>query len=413
MRIFSILAALAVSTALYLFIFERPKLTEMTGGTDTEATVDTAESASLGAAPEDSAALVKVVVQRSEARQIDSAVVLRGQTNAARRVDVRAETSATVITEPLRKGAEVAAGDVLCQLDPGTRGASVAQAQAQLAEATAFVPEAEARVAQAQAQLDEARIIENASSKLSEGGFASTTRVANSEAAVATALAGVEAARAGVQSAQSGIQSARAAVAAAEREIELLTIRAPFGGLLESDTAELGELLQPGALCATIIQLDPIKLVGFVPETEVARVAVGAPASAKLATGQDDVSGRVTFLSRTADETTRTFLVEIEVPNTDKRISDGQTAEILIASDGANAHLLPQSALTLNDEGTLGVRTIDASNTVEFHAVSLMRDTPQGVWVTGLGAIADVIVLGQEYVIAGVKVAPTFRELVQ
>ena len=413
MRIFSILAALAVSTVLYLFIFERPTLIEMTGGADTEATVDTAENTIVDPIPEDSAALVKVVVQRSEARQIDSAVVLRGQTNAARRVDVRAETSATVITEPLRKGAEVAAGDVLCQLDPGTPGASPAQAQAQPAEARAFVPEAEARVTQAQAQLDEARIIQNASSKLSEGGFASTTRVANSEAAVATALAGVEAARAGLQTAQSGIQSAQAAVAAAEREIELLTIRAPFGGLLESDTAELGELLQPGAHCATIIQLDPIKLVGFVPETEVARVTVGATASAKLATGQDDVTGRVTFLSRTADETTRTFLVEIEVSNTDKRISDGQTAEILIASDGASAHLLPQSALTLNDEGTLGVRTIDASNTVEFHAVSLMRDTPQGVWVTGLGAVADVIVLGQEYVIAGVKVAPTFRELGQ
>jgi multidrug efflux system membrane fusion protein len=268
-------------------------------------------------------------------------------------------------------------------------------------------------VAQAQAQLEEARINQNASARLSEGGFASTVRVAGSEAAVATALASVESARAGLQSAQAGIQSAQASVAAAELEIEHLTIKAPFAGLLQSDTAELGELLQPGALCATVIQLDPIKLVGFVPETEVARVTVGAMATARLATGQEDVTGRVTFLSRTADETTRTFLVEIDVPNPDKRISDGQTAEIMIASDGAKAHLLPQSALTLNDDGVLGVRTIDDANAVEFHPVTLMRDTAQGVWLTGLDDVANVIVLGQEYVIAGVTVDPTFRELGQ
>ena len=44
---------------------------------------------------------------------------------------------------------------------------------------------------------------------------------------------------------------------------------APFAGLLETDTAELGALLQTGSPCATIIQLDPIKFVGFVPEAEL------------------------------------------------------------------------------------------------------------------------------------------------
>jgi multidrug efflux system membrane fusion protein len=416
MRFFSILAALVVSAALYLVIFDRPTLLSWIGAEPVETAQsqdgETLASAQIAAAP-DTAGLVKVVVQRSEAKNIDTAVILRGQTNAARQVEVRAETSAPVLSEPLRKGAEVSAGQTLCELDPGTRGASLLQAQAQLDEARARVPEAEARVAQAQAQLEEARINQNASARLSEGGFASTVRVAGSEAAVATALASVESARAGLQSAQAGIQSAQAAVAAAELEIKHLTITAPFAGLLQSDTAELGELLQPGALCATVIQLDPIKLVGFVPETEVARVTVGAMATARLATGQQDVTGRVTFLSRTADETTRTFLVEIDVPNPDKRISDGQTAEIMIASDGAKAHLLPQSALTLNDDGVLGVRTIDDANTVEFHAVTLMRDTAQGVWLTGLDDVANVIVLGQEYVIAGVTVDPTFRELGQ
>jgi multidrug efflux system membrane fusion protein len=416
MRFFSLIAALAVSAVLYMVVFERPALMSAIGREDTvppsAASNQPADTAPEAPAAQDTA-LVKVVVQKSQATDIDTAVVLRGQTNAARQVEVRAETSATVISEPLRKGTRVRAGEALCRLDPGTRGAALAQATAQLDEARARVPESKARVTQAQAQLDEARINQNASTKLSAGGFASTTRVANAEAAVATALAGVETARAGLQEAQSGIQSAQAAVASAEKEIERLTIKAPFAGLLESDTAELGELLQPGAICATIIQLDPIKLVAFVPETEITHISVGAKAGARLATGQGDVNGVVTFLSRSADEMTRTFRVEIEVPNPDQAISDGQTAEIMISSDGAKAHLLPQSALTLNDEGALGVRTIDENAIVEFHAVKLMRDTPKGVWLTGLPDIANVIVLGQEYVIAGVKVSPVYRDLGQ
>jgi multidrug efflux system membrane fusion protein len=402
MRVFSLLAAIAVSAFLYLLIFERPWLFGTSEGPG-----PTAEQSEATA---DLANLVKVVVKKSQAQAIDSAVVLRGQTNAARQVHVKAETSAIVVSSPLRKGATVEEGQALCVLDEGTRGAQLDQAKAAFAEAQARVPEAQARLTQALALLEEAKINQNAAAKLSKDGFASTTRVANSDAAVAAAEAGVQSARAGLQATQSGIQAAQASVASASKEIERLTIRAPFAGLLESDSAELGTLLQPGALCATVIQLDPIKLVAFVPETEVNRVEVGALAGAKLAAGGDQVQGQVTFLSRSADETTRTFRVEIDVPNADGRIRDGQTAEILIASMGAQAHLIPQSALTLDDHGSLGLRTVDEGGTVAFFPVEIMRDTAKGVWVTGLPDQADIIVLGQEYVTAGVQVAPTYEE---
>jgi multidrug efflux system membrane fusion protein len=227
---------------------------------------------------------------------------------------------------------------------------------------------------------------------------------------VASAEAGVSTAQSGLSAARSGIEAAQAAVAVAQTELERLVIRAPFAGLLESDTAELGSLLQPGALCGTIIQLDPIKLVGYVPETDVMHIQVGAMAGARLAAGGAQVQGRVTFLSRSADPQTRTFLTEIEVPNPDLLIRDGQTAEILIASDGAQAHLVPQSALTLNDEGTLGLRLVNDADTVEFHEVQIVRDTTEGIWVTGLPAQVKVIVVGQEYVVEGVQVDATLRE---
>lgn len=360
MRVFPVVTALMVTLALYLFTFQRPALLAFAGASGGEAK---AEERITGALAE---GVVSVVAIRSSAQAVESGVLLRGRTEAARQVDVRAETSGLVISEPLRKGASVEAGQVLCRLDPGTR---------------------EAQLAEARARLTEAQVNEEAATKLASKGFASETQAISRRA---------------------GLEAAQAGVRLAEKEIERLTIKAPFAGLLESDTAELGSLLQPGAACARIIQLDPIKLVGFAPETETARVRLDALAGGRLASGQD-VLGRVTFVSRSADPTTRTFRIEVEVANPDLAIADGGTAEIFIAFEGETAHLIPQSALTLNDEGTLGVRTVDG-DTARFVPVTILRDTARGVWLSGLPDAADVIVVGQEFVIDGRKVAPTYRE---
>jgi len=410
MRIVPIITAVLVSAALYVFVFERDRLSSLTQGDTTPASVSsdtqTDEPTQADASDPDSG-VVKVVVQKSQARMIDSAVILRGETQAARSVTVRAETSGQIINDPLRKGHVVTAGDILCQIDPGVRSSALADARARLASAQARIPETAARVAEANARLDEARINFNAANKLSETGFASETRVASAQAGVRSAEAAVATATSGLEATKSAIQSAEAAVESAQKELDRVTITAPFGGLLETDTAELGSLMQPGAACATIVQLDPIKVVGFVPETALSRVTIGAPARAKL-TGGRMVQGLVTFISRSADPVTRTFRIEIDVANTDQSISDGQTAEIVIAAEGDNAHLLPQSSLTLNDAGTLGVRIVVA-NTARFVPVTLVRDTIDGVWITGLPAQADVIVIGQEYVRHGVRVAPTYQ----
>ncbi len=408
MRLISFINALLVIVALYFLVFERDALFAFAGKTETATESADDEAADVTVVNADTA--MGVVALRSTAREIDSAVVLRGQTKANRQVEVLAETTSTVISEPKRKGAFVEAGDLLCELDPGTRPANLAEAMARKSEAESRMPEAEAKLDEAHARVAEAEILLTAARKLSETGFGSETRRISSEATMSAAEAGVKSAEAGLETTQAGIEAAAAAVGAAEREIDRLTIEAPFRGLLESDTAELGSLMQPGSLCATVIQLNPIKLVGFVPETEVNRVIVGSGASAQLATGLQ-VQGRVTFLSRSADETTRTFEVEITVPNDELLIRDGQTATIQIAAEGAKAHLLPQSALTLNNEGQLGVRTVGAGNVVDFMPVRLLRDSADGVWIGGLPETVDIIVIGQEFVTKGVVVAPTYHEV--
>jgi len=450
MKITPILTAILVTAGLYLFVFEREAVIAFAQGVETTDADPAPDVVDASDAADDAPSALRVVAMTSEAQTVDSSVILRGRTEATRSVEVRAETSGLVTSDPLRRGSFVEEGDLLCELDPGTRQSALNEAEARLTEALARLPEAQSRVPaaeaalleararvgegdarlmEAQSRLQEAEINRNAAQSLSAGGFASDTRVANADAAyqsalagvtsaqaalqgiesqIITAEAGVEGAIAAVESARAQILSAQAAVASAEREIATLRIHAPFDGLLETDTAELGSLLQPGGLCAEIIQLDPIKLVGFLPEAQLDKIAVGARAGARLASGRE-VTGEVIFLSRSSDETTRTFRLEIEVANADLSIRDGQTADILVEAEGQDAHLLPQSALTLDDEGHIGVRTVDADHMAGFVPVTIIRDTVDGVWVSGLDPVVDIIVVGQEYVVDGVKVEPTFR----
>ncbi|MEO1677458.1 MAG: efflux RND transporter periplasmic adaptor subunit [Pseudomonadota bacterium] len=442
MRLVSILMAIVVAAALYMVVLQREALLNFAGRAPAEAAepeaganatvageIDTSETDVSNAAAEAPLAdadgsdgqtsaeaaerRIAVVALESIASEIDTAVVLRGRTEAHRQVEVRAETSGLVVGDPLRKGARIEAGDILCQIDPGTRDTARAEAEARLREARASLPESAARLAEAESRLAEAEINDRAARSLSQSGFAAETRVAATAASVSSARAQVEAARTGLESAQSSVESAAAALAATDKDIERLTIRAPFAGILDTDTAELGSLMQTGQVCATVLQLDPIMLVGFVPEASVDRVTIDAPATARLISGAQ-ITGQVTYVARSADPQTRTFQTEVRVSNPDLAIRDGQTAEIAIASAGASAHMLPAAALTLNDAGTLGVRIAVEDETggdvVAFTPVQILRDTPTGVYATGLPDHARVIVVGQEYVTDGVAIDVTLRQ---
>ena len=366
-----IIIAVLVTASLYVLVMERDFLRRLTSG-GTETAQQTAAPAislpqQLERAPADENRKVPVLVRESQAQSINNAVLLRGRTEAARSVEVRAETSGKVVSEPLRRGSYVNAGDVLCELDPGARAAQLAEAEARLLDAQLGARNAE---------------------QLSQEGFAAETRAT--------------AARAALQSAESGVEMAK-------REIDRLKILAPFAGLLENDAAELGSLLQPGASCAKITQLDPIRLVGFVAETDVDRVELGAMGGGRTASGQDMV-GPVTFVARSADPATRTFRVELTVPNTDLSIRDGQTADIMISTEGVSAHLLPGSAMTLDDSGQIGVRVADNDDRTRFMPIKVLNDTAEGLWVAGLPDTVRLIVRGQEYVTEGVALEVTLQE---
>ncbi len=362
MRIFPILTAVAVTIALYFVVMQRDMVRAWLGdGTDAATTQAPAQTDTA-----DTGNTISVVVRHSVAQEVKNGIVLRGRTEAARRIDVRAETSGRVISAPLAKGTGVATGQVLCRLDPGARPAQLA--------------EAEARLANAQVSADNA-------AELAKGGF-------GPQNAVVAANAGLEAARAGVERIR--------------RDIANLEITAPFAGSLETDTAEIGSLMQPGGLCAKIIALDEIRLVGFATEQDINRLTIGARAGARLVSGRQ-VTGKVTFLARASDPVTRTFRVEVTVANPDLSIRDGETAEIVVQLASETAHLLPNNVLVLNDSGALGVR-IAVDGVARFVPVTILRDTENGLWIKGLPDTADVIVVGQAFVVDGSPIVATPQE---
>ena len=186
-------------------------------------------------------------------------------------------------------------------------------------------------------------------------------------------------------------------------------IVAPFSGYLETLRVEEGDFLNTGAVCAALIDPDPMLVVADIAEKDISQVQLGSEATAKLISGRY-ISGEVTFIASSADKNTRTFRVEISVDNKDRSIRDGVSAEIFIKGTEEPAHKISPAILSLNDQGKLGVRTVTDNNRVEFKEINILEDTSSGMWVSGLSEEARIITLGQEYVFQGqtVNVKETF-----
>ncbi len=308
-------------------------------------------------------------------------VPLRGRTRAKASVSAVAETSGIVDTIHVSKGQVVSVGDKLCTLDQGTRVAAVSQAEAGLAQANAGL---------VQAQLDF-----DTNEALRAKGLAAPNTGRGVEV-------GLSAAKAGLSGAQSGLDNAKA-------ELERTVVVAKVNGVVQDPMATAGAMLAMGMPCATIVQLDPMVFIGQVPEARIGLARLGLVASIKTVSGET-VEGEVSYISATADPSTRSFPVEIEFANVNGAVRDGITAQATVSMGTAPAHLLPQSVLTLNSEGVLGIRAVEDSK-AKFYPIQIASDTRNGVWVLGLPLKVDVITLGQEYVSDGQEVAATNVEV--
>jgi multidrug efflux system membrane fusion protein len=160
-----------------------------------------------------------------------------------------------------------------------------------------------------------------------------------------------------------------------------------------------------GTEIAQLVSLDPLLAVVEVAERKLGDIKVGEPAEVRLVTGQT-AKGKIRFVSKTASDKTRTYRVEVEMPNPDSVIPDGITAEVAIPMKTTPATRVPRSALTFASTGDLGVRTVGDGNKVKFLKVSVVEDEQEFMWVSGIPDGARVIVQGQDFVGDGQHVEP-------
>ena len=184
-------------------------------------------------------------------------------------------------------------------------------------------------------------------------------------------------------------------------ELNRTEVKAPFAGFIEQ-IVKPGNFLERGQVCATIIQLNPIIFSAEVPEFNINKVETGQNVTIKLITGEI-IEGKLTFVSKSASPSTRTFKVESQIQNKEGMIRDGITAEMIIKTNQVNAHKISPSILLLNDNGKIGVRSVE-NNKVIFHNVTILEDSESGLWISGIPNNIELIVQGQGFVEDGQEV---------
>jgi multidrug efflux system membrane fusion protein len=143
--------------------------------------------------------------------------------------------------------------------------------------------------------------------------------------------------------------------------------------------------------------------VGDAPETLGGRFKVGELGAAVLADGTT-VEGRVRYVAGEADTGTRTFRVELEVPNPSGRFQAGMSARLVVREPPVQAHRISAAALVLDDVGKVGVKAVDAGDTVRFHEARIVKAEAEALWLAGLPENLRIITSGQGFVQAGQKV---------
>ncbi|MEZ8144378.1 efflux transporter periplasmic adaptor subunit [Enterovibrio norvegicus FF-454] len=301
-----------------------------------------------------SAPLTKVSVETFYAEPITRSISLYGRTAPDRDATISAEADGRVIKVDVRKGAAVKQGDLLVFIDKGDRAAQLARSKALLS------------VRQKEF---------NAAKSLKKKGL---------QGEVAYSLA------------EANLVEANANVENIELALSHTEVRAPFDGIVDDVMVEVGDYLGVGDPMATLIDLDPLIVTADVSEQHISQIDSSLPASIKLVNGEMK-EGHLRYQSSIASPTTNTFAIELEISNPRQLLPAGISAEVDLALDLQQAVKLSASALALDEQGNLGVKTL-VDDKVAFVAARVVKAEQNGVWLSGLGDQVDVITKGQGFV---------------
>lgn len=309
--------------------------------------------------------LATVATNWSEAKAISRELVVYGDIEPFQVARVKARTQG-IVESIVKKGDVVKKGDELARLSMDDRAVRLAQAETHLL--------ATERDYNAVKQL--------------------ITRDLSSESERQLKLAQLESARAGLR--------------AIEFEIENTHIRAPIDGMINQILVDQGSLVNTGGDLLEIIDNDPLLAVIHVQQEDVAKLKLGQQASVRFI-GDLTRQGKIRFISPIGDTKTRTFRVEIEIDNHTDPLPSGLSAEVSLTLSTEQAHSISPALIRLDQDGQIGVFTVNGSQIIEFKPINVVRADGQNIWVSGLADKVQLITLSQGTLSNGqsVQIRPT------
>ena len=267
--------------------------------------------------------VVQLAVARTAGAGSGSVLDASGYVTARRQATVSAKITGKVTEVLIEEGMRVREGAVLARLDDTEARAQLALARAQLVAARSQLAEVRAQLVQA--ERDHARQQELYDRQLV------------SPQSLDAALAQRDTLRARLASVEEQVKVAQESVAVAEVQLENTVIRAPFGGVVVTKSAQPGEMISPISAgggftrtgIGTIVDMDSLEIQVDVNESYINRVTPGQPVEATLNAYPDwKIPGEVIAIIPTADRSKATVKVRIAIKQKDARIVPDMGARV-------------------------------------------------------------------------------------
>jgi len=336
-------------------------------------------NASAGPKSPKAAPLVDLV--GSEVVDLPHVVEAQGHVVPLNEVEVRAQVEGVVASVHFQEGTDVQAGQLLFRLDPGQAPAQVRLARAKYAQVTAELADAERNYERSK-ELVASRYI--------------------SSSALDAAASKVEMLRAQQRAAKAEIESSEVTAGYSR-------IVAPISGRAGATPARRGALVGPSdsASLVRIVQLDPIAVEFSLPERELARLTQAfaeGQARVEADTGQDRVSGALTFIDNGIDRSTGTIMAKAQFDNADGRLWPGAFVKLRVqAGLNRDAVVLPPQAVLEGPEGHF-VYQVDETGKVVAQPVTFEGMHDGRAVVTGVPAGQRVVAEGARALSPGMSV---------
>ncbi|HTW64981.1 MAG TPA: efflux RND transporter periplasmic adaptor subunit [Bryobacteraceae bacterium] len=354
-------------------------------------------------------ALPDVTVVAAKRASAMGDLVLPGNIQAVTEAPILARAEGYVQRRYVDIGDRVAAGQLLAEVEAPDLDQQVRQAQAAVQQAQADLARASAALEQGKANESIAKLTATRWQNLVQRGAVSKQENDQYQAQYQAQAANVKALERAVDAAKGNIAAMQANVGRLSEMQGYLKVRAPFAGVVTLRNVDVGTLVNTGStMLFRIAQTNLLRTYLNVPQSSASDVHAGQMAS--LATPElpeRKFSGTVTRTANALDPSSRTLLVEVQVPNPEGKLLPGMYVEVDLHLPRKDPPLLlPSDTLSVRPEGTL-VAVLDSKNRVHFQRVVVGRDYGSNIEIlSGIDAGERVIANPNDSVQEGVKVHP-------